>query len=335
MRSALFELFGAWLPSYFVLLGAGFLLATLAGAAWARRVGHHPDAIVDLGLSMLVFGVIGARLLHVLVDGHFADYVHLCTAPELVEWKISRADCLRVDAPGALGELFGDRAVALGSWDETAAVCRPAARDCLAWARFWAGGLTYYGGFLGASLAAWFLLRSERFPFWKAADMAGIVVPLGLCFGRMGCTLGGCCFGRPSDLPWAVSFPGGSAASFAQADLGLLSSPYLPSLPVHQTQLYEALGCLVLAIALGVIAHPRKRYDGQLFVCFLAGYASLRFVVEFFRADERGGWAGLSTSQWIGLGLVGAAVYLARRVTRSREGRGQGPAAGAPASPAA
>ncbi|HSC89677.1 MAG TPA: prolipoprotein diacylglyceryl transferase family protein [Polyangiaceae bacterium] len=318
MRPALLELFGTLWPSYFVLLAAGFVFATWGGALWARRVGHNPDVIVDLGLSMLIFGVLGGRLLHVLCDGHLDDYVHLCTAPELVSWKIGRAECLRADTPGQLDAWLGASARALGRWDEAAGVCRPIERDCFAWARFWAGGLTYYGGFLGASLAAWFLLRRDRFPFWKAADMAGQMVPLGLCFGRMGCLLGGCCFGKPWDSPIGVVFPGGSPASHVQAELGLLDSSMLPSLPVHPTQLYEAAGALALTLLLVLWLHPRKRYDGQVFVAFVGGYATLRFLLEFARADERGGVAALSTSQWLGVGLGLGALWLHRRLESRR-----------------
>jgi len=316
MRGRLFELWGTVLPSYFVLLVVGFMFATLAGALWARRVGHDPDVIVDLGLSMLIFGVLGGRLLHVFADGHFLDYVHLCTDPGLVEWKISKLECLSQSDPGALGGFLGEHPEPLGRWDQGAGVCRPLASDCFAWARFWAGGLTYYGGFLGASLAAWFLLRRDRFPFWKAADMAGMVVPLGLAFGRMGCLLGGCCFGRPWNGPLALSFPPGSAASAAQAQAGLLPSAFSASLPVHPTQLYEAFGSLGLAFALLLWVHPHKRYDGQVFVGFVTGYAALRFVLEFFRADERGGWGWFSTSQWVGVGLFLAGLFVHARFAR-------------------
>ena len=77
MRPELFTLFGVGFPSYFVLLITGFLFATAAGVLWARRIGQNPDVIVDLALAMLISGVAGSRILHVLADGHFWDYVHL------------------------------------------------------------------------------------------------------------------------------------------------------------------------------------------------------------------------------------------------------------------
>ncbi len=313
MQGRLFEAFGTQFPSYFVLLVTGFLFATIIGTAWARRIGENPDVIVDLGLSMLIAGVFGARILHVFADGFFWDYVHLCTDPSLVEWKITKSECLATVDPGVLGGLMGEEAATLGKWDATAQVCRPVEQDCFAWARFWAGGLTYYGGFIGASLAAWYLLRVDKFPFWKAADMAGMVVPLGLSFGRMGCLLGGCCFGQPLEGPLGVSFPPFSPASSAQARDGLLAGAHEHSLAVHPTQLYEAWGSFALAALLFFWLHGKKRYDGHVFAAFLGGYAVLRFVLEFFRADDRGGFFALSTSQWVGLLLVAVAFWLHKR----------------------
>jgi phosphatidylglycerol:prolipoprotein diacylglycerol transferase len=292
----LFKLFGVAFPSYFVLLLSGFLFATAAGALWARRVGESADVIVDLGLAMLLAGVVGARLLHVIADGYFWDYVHLCTDPSKVVWPIERGECLSA--------AYG------GVWDAAAGVCHPGATDCFAWAKFWAGGLTYYGGFVGASGAAWLLLKRDAFPFWKAADMAGFAIPLGLGFGRMGCLMAGCCFGTTCDLPWAVAFPWRSAASEEQFRDHLLASPKMWSLPVHPTQVYEAAASLVIASVCLLWVHGRKRYDGQVFVAFLALYAVARFLLEALRRDDRGGLLGLSTSQLLGLVMLGAAAAI-------------------------
>lgn len=314
MHGRLFDLFGTDVPSYFALLLVGFVMATSLGALWARRIGQDPDVIVDLGLSMLIWGVLGARALHVLADGFFWDYVHLCTDPSQVLWKISRGECLAESQPGSLDALLGARSGPLGTWDAAAGGCRPIERDCFAWARFWSGGLTFYGGLLLALPLGYRQLVRDGFPVRKALDMGGMVIPVGLAFGRMGCLLGGCCFGSPLASPWGLRFPPFSAASVAQARDGLLGDSHLHSLSVHPTQLYEAYACLGLAALLILWLHGRKRYDGQLFVAFLGGYAALRFVIEFFRADDRGGFAGVSTSQWIGLGLAFAALTLHRRL---------------------
>ena len=303
MQGRLFTVFEIPFPSYFVLLLTGFIFATAAGAIWAKRVGQDPDVVVDLGLAMLLAGVVGARLLHVIADGYFWDYVHLCTDPSKVDWKITASECASERYQGV--------------WDAAKGVCHPTEADCFAWAKFWAGGLTYYGGFIGASAAAWFLLKRDRFPFWKAADMAGMVIPIGLGFGRMGCLLAGCCFGTPSSVGWALSFPSHSPASESQFKSGLLESPFEPSLPVHPTQIYESLGSFAIAAVLILWLGARKRYDGQVFLAFVALYAIVRFLLEFWRSDDRGGLFGLSTSQLIGVVLVAAVIGFHRwRVAR-------------------
>lgn len=292
MRPELFTAFGIAFPSYFVLLVTGFFFATAAGVLWARRIGQSGDVIVDLGLAMLLAGVAGSRILHVFADGHFMDYVHLCTDPIQVDAYVSKARCLSHD--------YG------GVWDEARSVCHPTHTDCFAWAKFWAGGLTYYGGFIGASLGAVILLKRDRFPFWKAADMAGFTVPLGLAFGRVGCFLAGCCFGAP--YAHGLSFPRGSPASEAQAKEHLIDHVNLPSLPVHPTQIYESIASLGIAWLCLFVVHPRKRYDGQVFAVFLATYALVRAALEILRRDERGGVLGLSTSQLIGVAMIAIAI---------------------------
>ncbi|HEY3233772.1 MAG TPA: prolipoprotein diacylglyceryl transferase family protein, partial [Polyangiaceae bacterium] len=213
-----------------------------------------------------------------------------------------------------------------GVWDAAKMVCHPTARDCFAWAKFWAGGYTYYGGFLGASVAAWFLLKRDRMPFWKGADIAGLVVPLGLGFGRMGCLLVGCCFGKVWKAPYGLSFPSDSPASELQYRAHLLDSPLQASLPVHPTQIYESFVCLMIAGLLMFRLHGRKSYDGQVFLAFVTLYAAARFVLEFWRSDDRGGLLGLSTSQLIGVALVAAAAILHIRLVRQiteRESHGR------------
>src|SRR5215472_9359826 len=269
MRPELFHALGIDLPSYFVLLLSGFLFATAAGALWARRIGENPDVVVDLGLAMLLAGVAGARIIHVFVDGYFWDYVHLCTDPARVDWTITKPECLSAAYDGV--------------WDAARAVCHPKEADCFAWAKFWAGGLTYYGGFIGASGAAVWLLKRDHFPFWKAADMAGFTVPLGLAFGRMGCLLAGCCFGRESSVPWAMSFPPHSPASERQFKDHVLPSMNQWSHAVHPTQIYESVASLAIAAVCLFVVHPRKRYDGQVFAAFVALYAVARFLLEILR----------------------------------------------------
>ncbi len=295
MHPILFSVFGESVSSYMVLIAVGFVLATAMGAIWVRRVGQNPDVVVDLGLASIVAGLVGARLLHVFADGYFWDYVHLCTDPAKVAWPVSKAECL--------GPLEG-------VWDATASVCRPGHADCWAWAQLWGGGLTFYGGFIAATVGAVLLFRRDRFPLWKGVDMGGMMVPIGLGIGRLGCLLGGCCFGVSCERPWALQFPSHSPASEWQFREKLVSSAANLSLPVHPTQIYEAFCALLIAVINILFVQGRKRYDGQVFVAFLSAYGASRFAIEFWRSDDRGGVFGLSTSQWISLGMIAAALGL-------------------------
>ncbi len=143
----------------------------------------------------------------------------------------------------------------------------------------WRGGLVYYGGLIGASLATVWYAQRRDLPLWKLADAFAPSIALGQFFGRLGCFMQGCCYGRPTALACGVRFPEGT-------------TPH-PG-PVHPTQLYEA------ALNLGLFAllawqYRRKRFAGETFAWYLAGYAVLRFGVEFFRGDSPTRYFGWAT----------------------------------------
>ncbi len=308
MRPELFRFFDIGFPAYFVLLLTGFCFATAIAVMWARRIGENPDVIVDLALAALLLGVIGARLFSVLFDGHFMDFVHMCTDPSAVDMGGNRAWC-----EDKIATCDGN--VVRGVWNEAKQICNPPEADCFAWAKFWTGGLVYYGGLVLAGIGCVLLLKRDRFPLWKACDLCAAAIAVGLGFGRIGCTLAGCCFGSPHEGALSLIFPPYSPASEAQAKLGLLHNKAGESLPVWPTQPIEALLCFAIAGFLLFWLQSRKRYDGHVFVAFLALYAAARFLVEFLRADERGALFGLSTSQWISLGLAAFALWLHRRLS--------------------
>jgi phosphatidylglycerol:prolipoprotein diacylglycerol transferase len=304
MLPTLAEIFGEPVPAYFTLLLIGFAAATWLAAHLAKQDGFNPNTFIDLGLFCVIFGVLGARVLHVFADGYFWDYVHLCTDPTKVAWEITAAQCKQAE----------------GIWDAARGVCQPAERDCFAWAAFWRGGLTYYGGLIAASIFGIWFLRREGVPLCRGMDIAAISISLGLVFGRMGCFLGGCCFGVHTEHRFGLSFPPFSAASESQWRAGLLEAPHLPSLTVHPTQLYEAFGCLAITGFLLFWLRPRKRFDGQLMLSFIGLYAILRFVLEFWRADERGELWGLSTSQLLAIPALLLVATLWPRWKRPQHG---------------
>jgi phosphatidylglycerol:prolipoprotein diacylglycerol transferase len=135
----------------------------------------------------------------------------------------------------------------------------------------WRGGLVYYGGLIGASLACMLYARLKHLPLWKIADILAPSIALGQAFGRIGCLLNGCCYGRPCTLLWAIRFPEGNAAG-------------APTTPVHPTEIYESLLDLGLYAALAWLFR-RKKFEGQVFGVYLVSYAVLRSFVELFRGD--------------------------------------------------
>jgi phosphatidylglycerol:prolipoprotein diacylglycerol transferase len=145
------------------------------------------------------------------------------------------------------------------------------------------GGLVYYGGLIGAALAYVIVVRWKQLPLWRLADVLSPSIALGCVFGRLGCLMNGCCYGRPCDLPWAIRFPADSLAWRQHRALGLADEHGL-SAPVHPTQIYDALFNLALYAGLAWLFRRRK-FDGQVFTAYLMGYAALRSVVELFRGD--------------------------------------------------
>lgn len=307
MLPVLGHLAGEPIPAYFSLVMVAFGAATLHLRSWALQSGLPSAPIVDAALAAVIFGVVGARVLHVLADGYFWDYVNLCIDPNAVTWAVTQARCTAIE----------------GAWDAKRLVCHAQVRDCFAWAKFYQGGLVYYGGLFGGAAGALWVLRRDRMPLLRVADAAAPGLAFGLCLGRIGCFLGGCCFGRPTRAWVGMRFPGYSPASEAQFRDHLLAHPGMVSLPVHPTQLYEALGCLLLAAGLRYWASRHQRFVGQSLLLFLSGYALLRGLIELVRDDDRGALWGLSTSQWIGLGVLVGVAY-AWRGLRQRAFRADG-----------
>jgi phosphatidylglycerol:prolipoprotein diacylglycerol transferase len=178
-------------------------------------------------------------------------------------------------------------------------------------------GMTSFWGYLAGIGAAVLVCRRDGVPVARVADLA--VIPLGaaLVFARLGCFVAGCDYGKVSSLPWAVRFPAGSPAWRDHVHAGLLPSDRVESLPVHPTQLYEAMLGLVI-VAMAIVVARRLRREGQLFVLAAATYAIGRIIIEMFRGDAgRGLHAGLSSGQIFSL-LVLAAIAARHVVARRR-----------------
>ena len=282
------------LPAYFTFVTVGFTAAIILLWRWGRRRGIDGDGILDLGILMVVTGMLGARIMSVIADGHFWDYVHLCTDPMKVNWPLSKASCL--------SDRYG------GIWDPVLRVCHPDYVDCLSWLKFWRGGLAFYGGLLLSTAAGIVFLRVKRLPVWDIVDGSGWAIPLGLGWGRIGCFFNGCCYGSITRGPLGTVFPGGSQASLGQFREGLLPSPEAVSLPVYPTQLFEAFFSFLIALACYHYLLARRKFHGEVFLVFTILYAALRFLEEIIRRDDRGVLAGLSSSQLIALASIAVAA---------------------------
>lgn len=166
-------------------------------------------------------------------------------------------------------------------------------------------GGVFYGGLLVALAVAFWYMRRHRLPVWTTTDAFAPGIALGHVVGRVGCLMAGCCFGKPTAVPWAVTFADPFAASNVGTPLGV---------PLHPTQLYEA-GAELLILGVLLVSERRGRaFPGRTFWLYILLYGLSRFVIEFYRGDERGMMMGLSTSQWISLVLVPLSLLMLARL---------------------
>jgi phosphatidylglycerol:prolipoprotein diacylglycerol transferase len=175
---------------------------------------------------------------------------------------------------------------------------------------FLRSGGVWYGGLLGAVLVSYWLMRRYQLPWWKTADAFAPGLAVGNFFGRQGCFAAGCCWGKPTSLPWGVKF-----TELGHEITGVPTDTYL-----HPTQLYESFAMLLVFLFL-LWLHKRKRFSGQVILAYALLYSIIRFAIEFVRDDPRGDvfglttLTGLSTSQMISLviGITALILLIVRR----------------------
>jgi len=162
--------------------------------------------------------------------------------------------------------------------------------------KIWEGGLVFYGGLIAGVIALVIYVRiNKAIDFWKLGDLLAPAISLAHVFGRIGCLLAGCCYGKPSMLPWAVKYS--NPESLAPLNVCL-----------HPAQLYESAGNLAVFFALDRF-NKTEHKKGQTVFLYMFLYGVLRFVVEFFRGDDRGERLFfLSQGQVISLLLIAAAL---------------------------
>lgn len=237
-----FTILGRPIYWYGILVALGFVAAVLHWNRLARRQNLPEGLGSDLGLLVIVGGVLGARLAYVIAN---LDY-----------YRAHPGEVFRIDQ----------------------------------------GGLIFYGGFIAAALGVVVFARMRKLPLLTVGDFTVSALPLGHAFGRTGCFLNGCCYGAPTDLPWAV---------------------YTAEAMRHPVQLYETVFNLTLYAVLHLVL--RRQRPGQVIAVYLLAYGAWRFGIEFLRGDDRLRTGGLDAAQLISIGLVmiGAGLALGLRRTRT------------------
>ncbi len=260
MYPELFRIGNFPITTYGIFLAVGMLLALFVASRLGARDGLPRERIYDLGLWVLVGGLVGSKLLMLVLE------------PDV---QVFTLDFLR------------------------------------------SGGV-FYGGLIGGFLAVVILVRLYKLPFWKVADAFAPGVALGQAFGRQGCFSAGCCWGKPTTLPWGVHF-----TEIGHEYTGVpIIGPDGGELHLHPTQLYESF--IMLAVfAFLFYLHRHKKFDGQILIAYGIIYSIVRFSIEFIRDDPRGDLfgfttlTGLSTSQ--GISLLVAAGSIIFMIVRLRK----------------
>jgi phosphatidylglycerol:prolipoprotein diacylglycerol transferase len=250
MYPELFHLGPLTVHTYGMFFALGILAAVGLSEHLHRRAGGTPGAINDMALPIVIGGVLGARILFLLVESE-----HYLRHP---------IEILMI----------------------------------------WKGGLVFYGGFIGGALAFIITAWIRKLDLWNLADSTAPGLALGHALGRLGCFFAGSCYGKPTEVAWAVTFT--DPNSLAANIIGI---------PVHPTQLYSAAFLTFLSGIL-VLIGSKRTFRGQVIATYGILYGIFRFFIEFFRGDPRGMVTitdiTLSTSQVVSLILVplSVGVYL-------------------------
>jgi phosphatidylglycerol:prolipoprotein diacylglycerol transferase len=175
----------------------------------------------------------------------------------------------------------------------------------------WQGGLTLYGGVVAGTIVGLWMAKRQGLPVWRVADALAPSVAIGTAFGRVGCFLNGCCYGRPTKLPWGVVYP---PDTFPGLEFG--------ATPIHPSQLYFSLASLALFAVVWAL-RKRASIPGVLFWWTIAAYALIRVPLDFTRAYEPAtvvthvGGLDVTESQLWSVALALFSVLMAMRLRRS------------------
>ncbi|MFH0887789.1 MAG: prolipoprotein diacylglyceryl transferase [Planctomycetota bacterium] len=354
--------------SYGFMVMLGFLTGIFILSRRASRDDIAPEVIFDIGLVAMISGIIGARILHVIYFSENFDFALFNLSdgglniiagvigffiPFVIHYRQSKRSAIdKKTSPAPTGEalhtLRGARRrqpsifsfgtfIKLFVLSFVAGIAAARLAYLLLhkteynWGIFyiWQGGLVFYGGVILAIISIIVYLKKNRLSIMKVGDLLMPGILFGLSFGRIGCFLNGCCYGKLSSSLWSVCFPviksakgdiTGSPAFVDQMNQRLIADNQLFSLPVHPSQIYESILGIILFIVLSVLWARKTRFneDGNPvegthgFIVAYGGmlYSIGRFIIELFRGDNKSFILGVSYSQWVSIGLFLVSLYL-------------------------
>jgi len=252
MHSELFSIGPITIQSYGTMIALGIIMALVVGMKRAGRYGLDKEKVFDLGIVCMVSGLLGAKILYVIVD--FKSIMESTNALENIAY-----------------------------------------------------GFVVYGGLIGGIIGVYIYCKKKKIDVLKYFDLIAPSVSIGQGFGRIGCFLAGCCYGRETDSIIGITF---TNSAFAPNGVKLLP-----------TQLISSAGNFAIALIL-IIAARHNKTKGSILSLYLLLYGVGRFAVEFLRNDERGNVGIFSTSEFISIFFVaaGIAMYMIARKLKARSG---------------
>jgi phosphatidylglycerol:prolipoprotein diacylglycerol transferase len=329
MWPKIFDIPGLGWPinSYGFSIMVGFLLASWIAVRRAKPLGLDSDFILDVGIIGMIFGIVGAKINYLLQ--YHEQFAKDAGRPLWDDPGLHPLGVMLGAVPFAFWfwrtQRSGEK-VKLVTWQNAVLLVLTLVfafvgarawhlyqnRDEYSWRLFknWQSGFVLYGGLITGIAAGALYIKMRGKSVSLVADLAAGPMMLALAFGRLGCFLNGCCYGKPGTGFPCVRFPAGSPAAADQQKFGEASNP------VHPTQLYEAAAAVGFFFLLSWIWRKPRKLQGEVFLFMVMLYGSWRFIIEFARGDERPIWfAGLSYSQVVSLvaGIVAAAAYFLLR----------------------
>ncbi len=259
MQPVLFEILSIKIYAYGLFMAIGIMATVVISLHLARKVQVSADAVYDLSFMIIIFSILGARLLFVLLNmSYFAQH----------PWEIFLLN---------------------------------------------RGGLVYYGGLAGGFFSAFFYLKKNQLPLWKTGDIICTALPLGQAFGRIGCFLNGCCFGKPGHETWCLVYPIGTAPFEHYEDF----------LTIHPVQLYNAATTFLIFLILYTVFEDRK-FPGLNIVLYGALYSVARLFTEFYRGDVPL-YGPFTLAQYISLIVFTLSMVLYRHLANKHKAENQFP----------